>query len=92
MAKVGAVHLVGRHALRIDVLVLGIEGPFRIGHRLFEVDPIAIGGRRRLFALGELSLLDLGTDGRFRAIVGLEQRIALEFGFHVLHQIHVRQL
>src|SRR5262245_34029511 len=57
-----------------------------------EVKPAFVGGGRRLLRLGELSGLRLAARCGLAALVGLEQRIALELGLDVLHQLDIGEL
>ena len=73
------VGMIGRRAVGIDVVVFGIEGAFRIGDRLVEIDEVGLARRRRLFGLGEFGRLGgFEAQRRLGAFVRFEQRIALE--------------
>ena len=85
--------VIGGRPVLVDVVVLGVERAFGIGHRLVEVDEVRLARRRRLLGLGELGRLGGSRrSGASRPSSGFEQRIALELALDVLRQLDVRQL
>ncbi len=87
------VGVIGGRPVLVDVVVFGVEGAFRIGYRLFEIDEVRFARRRRFLGLIEFrGLGGIKAKRRLAPFIGFQERIALELLLHVLRQLDVGQL